>query len=219
MNVKTYKDMHIELLQRTKYPAETVAIALSLTMNNHEEYVPPLLTNKLGKYLLDADHTSPIEHVHYTFLLQGLSRSFLAQITRHRMGSFTSASQHYQDYRDYPYVVIDEDPNYSVAFNNAHAAYRALIDKGVPKEEARQVLPNAAAVNLLWSVNARGLVSFLKQRLCYRNVAEMQMFAERVLSLVKPTFPEVFNFVGPQCYMDGKCKQGRLKCDEGPWKN
>lgn len=218
MELKTYDQMTVELIQQSKYPAELVALALDLTMHSNEEHVPAVFTDRMGKFLLDAEHTSPLEHVHYTFLIQGVSRSFLAQITRHRMGSFTSASQHYQDYSDYPCIVEHPDPTYSIAFNNAYDTYNFLVNGKTPKEEARQVLPNAAAVNLLWSVNARGLVTFLKQRLCNRNVKEMRIFAQRVLSLAKESFPEVFKFIGPQCFMDGECKQGRLQCKEGAWK-
>lgn len=218
MKLQTYEDMSIEIMQRSKYPAEIIALALDLTMHSNEEHVPATFTYKLGKYLLDAEHTSPLEHVSYTFLLQGVSRSFLAQITRHRMGSFTSASQHYQNYQDYPCIVAEKSNELVYALNSSFEAYTNLIKLGEPKEEARQVLPNAAAVNLLWTVNARGLLTFLQQRLCYRNVKEMQMFAEQVLSLVLPTLPEIFTHVGPQCFT-GKCKQGHLKCTEGPWRN
>ncbi len=219
MKLKTYDQMIIELIQYSKYPAEIVALALDLTMHSNDEHMPAKFTNKMGKYLLDAEHTSPLEHAQYTFLIQGVSRSFLAQITRHRMGSFTSASQHYQDYEDYPCIVDTVGATYKIAFGNSYATYEFLKNDGVTREEARQVLPNAASVNLLWSVNARGLVTFLRQRLCHRNVKEMQIFAQRVLSLVTETFPELFKFVGPQCFMDKECKQGRLQCKEGKWKN
>ena len=218
MILKTYEDMVIELMQQPKYPAEIVALALDLTIHSHEEHTPAKFTSSLGKYLIEAEHTSPLEHVHYTFLIQGVSRSFLAQITRHRMGSFTSASQHYQDYSEYPCIVDKANRFITDVLKMSYKGYEVLLNQELlPREEARQVLPNASAVNLLWSVNARGLITFLKQRLCYRNVKEMQIFAERVLLLVKPTFPEIFNHIGPQCFMD-KCKQGKLKCTEGPWK-
>lgn len=218
MILKTYDDMTVELMQQPKYPAEILALALDLTMKSDPEHVPAKLTHRLGKYLLDADHTSPLEHIHYTFLIQGVSRSFLAQITRHRMGSFTSASQHYQDYSEYP-CIVDNAGNaiQEVALAHSVNIYTDLVKHGMAKEEARQVLPNAASVNLLWSVNARGLLTFLKQRLCYRNVKEMQLFAERVLSLVRPTFPEIFNYVSPQCGDKAGCRQGKMQCKVGPW--
>jgi len=208
--------MTIELMQQPKYPAEIIAIALNLTMKSDPTFVPAKFTEKLGKFLLDADHTSPLEHINYTILIQNVSRSFLAQITRHRMGSFTSASQHYQYYDDYPVIMEKYKEEMEFACQTAFTIYRSLVDKGVRKEEARQVLPNAAAVNLLWTVNARSLINFFRQRLCLRNVKEMRMFAQRLLSLAEPTFPELFKHVGPQCY-EGKCKQGKMSCGIGPW--
>ena len=216
MKIQTYEGMTIEIVQETKYPAEVIALALSLTMRSDPGHIPAKFTSKLGKFLLDADHTSPLEHAHYTFLIQGVSRSFLAQITRHRMGSFTSASQHYQNYEDYPAIIAGNSQLFESSLNDSYSSYLDLIDAGVLKEEARQVLPNACAVNLLWSVNARSLITFLRQRLCYRNVKEMQIFAGKVLSLAKTSFPEVFNYVGPQCFEE-RCKQGKMKCNVGPW--
>jgi thymidylate synthase (FAD) len=141
------------------------------------------------------------------------------------MASYTSGSQHYQDYSEYPCVVHPEflkDISFvnflDVSLGNSFGEYNYLITQhGVPPQEARQVLPNAAAVNILWTINARSLVNFLKLRLCYRNVSEMQLFAERALSLARIHFPALFNNVGPQCFM-GKCKQGKMKCSTGPWK-
>ncbi len=220
MKLQIYTDMIIEIMQQPKYPAEIVANALALTMHSDPERLPPKFTPKLGKFLIEAEHMSPTEHLNYTFLIQGVSRSFLAQITRHRIGSFTSASQHYQDYQTYPCIV---SPGQMLekslsTLSQAYHAYEYLMEEGVPKEEARQVLPNAASVNLLWTVNARAIITFLRQRLCLRNVMEMRIFAYRLLSLVKPTFPELFDHVGPQCFM-GDCMQGRMKCEVGPWVN
>ena len=215
--IKTYKSMTVELMQSTPYPAEMVALAQSITMKQESTDAIPLMTTKKIKFLLDAEHHSLLEHVIYTFLIQGVSRSFLAQITRQRTASPTSGSQHYQDYSDYPCAVQD---NTNSVMNASLAAsfesYKILVDEGMPKEEARQVLPNAATVNYLWTIDARNLMYFLRQRLCYRNVSEMQIFAERVLSLVRSHFPELFYLVGPQCFM-GDCKQGFLQCGRGPW--
>ena len=170
-----------------------------------------------AEYLLKADHTSPLEHIVYSFLIQGVSRSFLAQITRHRMSSFTSASQHYQQYGNYPCIV--KDPSNKVMHESllqSYVHYHQLVEEGMDIWEARQCLPNAAAVNIFWTVNARSLVNFLRQRLCHRNVPEMREFANKVLNIVTYHFPELFECVGPQCFED-TCKQGRLKCSTGPW--
>ncbi len=219
MKVQSYKDMTVELMHATEYPAEVVGLALSITMKSDPASEIKPLSLERAKFILDADHTSVLEHINYCFLLQGISRSLLAQLTRHRMSSFTSGSQHYQDYSDYPMSVhpaLQEEPVVVTALENAMYAYQSTLAFTKAPEEARQVLPNAATVTVLWTVNARSLVNFLKLRLCYRNVTEMRLFAERVRKLLVAHFPELFEHVGPQCFME-TCKQGPMTCGMGPW--
>jgi len=185
---------------------------------------------KTLKFVVDAGHTSVLEHVQIVFALESVSRSFLAQITRHRMGSFTSASQHYADYRDMPTVVhpdyVDEfteqvyqtdDPDLVIGLSALEVAmvdYVQMIKNGVPAEEARQILPNAAAVNIIWTVNARSLLNFFEQRLCKRNVAEMQIVAQKIWAEVYNYWPEFAELCGPYCYPTGECNQRKMGCGE-----
>ena len=134
------------------------------------------------------------------------------------MSSFTSASQHYQDYSDYPCIVAPNLTEHEVvkdALQYAFRVYGGLMQTNA-KEEARQVLPNAAAVSLLWTINARSLINFLRHRLCNRNVLEMRIFANHIHWLGSMHFPELFMHVGPQCVMD-ECKQGKLQCKAKRW--
>jgi thymidylate synthase (FAD) len=105
-----------------------------------------------------------------------------------------------------------------MALETALLAYKELVDDlGVPPEEARQVLPNAAAVNLIWTVNARALANFFEQRLCHRNVEEMQVIAGKILDQVYETWFDYAACVGPTCYTQRKCNQGAMSCGE-PYK-
>jgi len=219
--IKPYQDMTVEILQATENPAAQVGIALAITMKSDPNHIPNPMSETLGGNIIKCRHTSLFEHVHYTFLIQNVSRSFLAQITRQRTAHPTSGSQHYQNYEDYPLMVRDDMMGDlpRLALESSVSLYKDLVDDGYPKEEARQVLPNACAVNYLWTIDARNLMFFLMERCCNRNVTEMRIFAQRVLSLAKDHFPEVFNHVGPQCFMD-QCEQHRLnmQCKEKTWK-
>lgn len=221
--LKSYEEMKIEMIEASPNPAAKVGLALSITMKQDPESTIHPVSKKKSKYLLDAEHSSVFEHVIYTFLIQNVSRSFLAQITRQRTASPTSGSQHYQDYEDYDCMVhedmLGDFPR--LAIEDSVGAYAHLTENGCPKEEARQVLPNACATNYLWTIDARNLMFFLRQRCCNRNVTEMRIFANRVLSLVEEHFPSLFKNVGPQCFMDkayGGCKQGPMACSETYWK-
>ncbi len=217
--IHDYTDMEVGLLHATPNPAAHVGIALSITMKKDPLAKPKVVSEGLCGKLMRAEHSSLFEHVVYSFLIEGVSRSFLAQITRQRTASPTSGSQHYQIYSAYPMAV---DKRYSNTLESSLDfsldEYDRAIKNGVPREEARQVLPGACTVNYMWTIDARNLMFFLRQRLCNRNVKEMRVFAHKVLSLVKHHFPELFNNVGPQCYQ-GKCHQAELnmQCEAKRW--
>jgi thymidylate synthase (FAD) len=101
------------------------------------------------------------------------------------------------------------------SFDKSMEVYEYLIDTlSIKPEEARQVLPNACTVNFMWTINARSLVEFLNKRMCKRNVEEMRVFADKLYTLCMEWFPELFQHVGPQCKMLGRCRQGRMRAEE-----
>ena len=65
-------------------------------------------TAKFLTMLSDLGHASPIEHASFTFGIEGVSRTLLAQITRHRIASFSVQSQRYVRLDDFRYVVPPE---------------------------------------------------------------------------------------------------------------
>lgn len=170
-------------------------------------------------YLIGANHGNPLEHVTFQFQIEGVSRAFLAQITRHRMGSFTTSSQHYQDYRDYPLVMSSELQHVlaniaSTELDKIYELYARLVDEfHIKPEEARQILPNAAAVNIIWSVNARSLQNFLNLRMCNRNVMEMRIFAYKIYKLVQLYWPDYTDCLGADCVVSD-CRQGKMMCEQ-----
>jgi len=174
--------------------------------------------NKLTKTLLEMGHESVFEHFVYTFLFEGVSRSFLAQITRHRLASFTASSQHWINYdaENLSYVTpieiieadIDAQSFYHEAQQTAIDNYLYLKDKlKVKHEVARQVLTNATRLNLLMTANAREWKWILNQRLCLRNTSETLYVAGCVYKLLKETAPEIFPILGPDCVTNNKCRQ------------
>ena len=216
----TYYDLEIEVIQETLHPTWLIAKACAMTQKQDLVNVSGSKNHgNLIKYLFTANHTSPFEHAYITFLISNVSRSFLAQITRHRMGSFTSASQHYQRYDNYPNILDPQmlDMEEVVQFlDQADEMYSHLIANTVPKEEARQILPNAKAVKILWTLNARSLINFFNQRLCKRNVKEMLNFAQQLLLVCIDWFPDLFKHAGPDCTKTGSngyCTQGHMQAD------
>ena len=219
MSIQTYYDMKVVQLRSTYEPQQLIQLAADTT----QKRVTPTTTEeiKINKSLIEtllkARHTSLFEHASISFGIEGISRSLLLQLTRHRISSYTVSSQHYQDYSDYPLSISSKSywhykDLYSDAFQTAVSYYNKLLMHGVPKEEARQVLPEAMTCNLIWTINARSLFHFLNLRLCIRNISEMQIFAKHVLAISSKWWPELFDLCGPDCELIGECTQGAMSC-------
>ena len=209
--------MEVKVNWATPNPGKEIREALTNTMYDLTKLpiADETISGKMIGFLFKAEHSSVMEHAVLSFTVKGASRSWLAQITRHRMASMTSSSQHYQNYQGYPFVVHKDLVNlYPVrgSLINTGGNYKDLLELGVPKEEARQILPNAAAVNFKWTINARSLQNFMRLRMCLRNVEEIRVFCDKVFSLVQEWWPEYASVLGPPCYIDGKCNQSFMTC-------
>lgn len=170
----------------------------------------------LIKFLYTADHRSPLEHASMSLHLLGVSRAFMAQITRHRLASYTCSSQHYQDYSDYPVAPLYCEPypkDMRLSIEEAVRTYSSSVQKGMPKDCARMVLPEGMTVNMLITANAREWAEIAHQRLCKRNTYETLAIARAIKEKLDAWFPELFTLVGPECF-EGGCKQGPMSCGE-----
>jgi len=134
--------------------------------------------DRLIRHIVTSGHTSTLEHIHFVFVLEGVSRSLLAQLTRHRHLSFSVQSQRYVKFGssdksggfDYvwPETIADQPQEvwdvYSDFMKEVQNIYDSLRKLGVPAEDARMVLPNAATCNLVMSGNLRSLLDFYSKR-------------------------------------------------------
>ena len=202
------------LLWATAHPANVVALAAQQTMKKDPEQLKD--PSSLLSFLISADHLTPVEHTVICFRVSDVSRACFDQLVRHRVASYTSSSQHYQNYMSYdcfvhPDMVEDE---YVIATHEAACGqYAIAIQNGVAKEEARMLLPMSIGVNAIVTMNSRSLINFLQLRLCQRNVLEMRMLAAQVYTMCRDWFPELFSMIGPYCFMNnGRCNQGRMTC-------
>lgn len=222
MNLLTYNDMKLTCWRATAGPFGLLKQAAKLTMTTSALIEDRVYTEeeqiKFLKFIIQAEHTSILEHVVWTIYAENISRSLLAQLTRHRIASFTSASQHYSDYSDMPFVVSEKAKQVMMIHECLYTSslgYKLMLEDNIlPREEARQVLPNASAVNLMMTINARSLLNFIKQRICRRNVEEMRIFADKLVELIGHTWPAFAKCLGPYCFYLGKCNQGKMSCNK-----
>ncbi len=105
--------MHVKLLAYTPDPERTVACAAKLCYAAADidavyDGLTPEKTERFLHMLNSLGHESPVEHASFTFGIEGVSRSLLAQITRHRIASFSVQSQRYVKESAFEFVTPPE---------------------------------------------------------------------------------------------------------------
>lgn len=218
--------MQVELLYHTPDPERAIATAARLCYapvgaSELMETMPPERVQSVLSTIMSSGHFSTLEHASYTFAIDGVSRALTHQLVRHRLASFNQQSQRYVKFKDGIEVVkpgsVSESPEASRVFDDAMAAaeeaYAALLELGVPAEDARFVLPNAAETKIVVTMNVRELLHFFSLRCCNRAQWEIRELALKMLELVKPTAPYVFMDAGAPC-VSGTCPEGKMTCGE-----
>ena len=134
--------------------------------------------DRLFRHIFASKHTSTLEHISFTFAIEGVSRALLAQLTRHRVGfSFSVQSQRYvrmgsdDKIGGFDYVMPNsvkgstvKEALFRAAMRSHQEDYDALRAQGVPAEDARAVLPQATATNLVMTANLRSLLELYSKR-------------------------------------------------------
>jgi thymidylate synthase (FAD) len=165
---------------------------------------------------------SVIEHASFTFSIEDVSRAMTHQLVRHRLASYTQQSQRYVKYDTLKSYVtpptIANNPDAQKIFEGAleHVSnvYNKLLEMGIPKEDARYILPNAAKTNIVVTMNARELRHFFNLRCCARSQWELREVAIEMLRQVKRVAPSLFENAGPTCVELGYCPEGKMKPPE-----
>lgn len=165
----------------------------------------------LLNYLLRERHGTPFEMVQLKYRVKapiGVAREWF----RHRIGSFNETSTRYVtfekdyyvpedgDWREqvgkvghYEFSHLDDDDVralYVQSLETAFETYNTLVERGLAREVARNVLPLATFTQFIWSVNLRSLFNFLSLRTAPNALREIQVCARMVESLTETVVPE-----------------------------
>jgi len=193
--------MKVELIQKPNNPKDLINRIARICYNKHksEDY-----TKDITEDLFNRGHLSIFEHLHFTFYIEGISRVTSHQLVRHRLASYTQQSHRYSKAESYikPSTIADKpgfNKLYTMYLNNAFDLYEAMIEAGIPKEDARYILPQAVTTNLVMTMNARSLINFLQLRLCSRAQGEIRKLANEIYKLVVEVYPELFRLIKSVC--------------------
>ena len=215
--------MNVKLIGVTPNPEKIPAMAAALT---HSKTKPEELEKTSEKELLAVleqvmklGHTSVIEHTCFTFAISDVSRSLTHQLVRHRIASYAQQSQRYVNLKEPNYVIppsIGKKKDMKEAYRETMEViwkeYNKLLEMGIPAEDARYVLPNAACTNIMVTMNARSLLNFIELRCCLHAQWEIRALANQMLQEAKKVAPIIFKHAGPVCKTKQVCPEKKKDC-------
>lgn len=234
-------DMRVELLAYT--PNAESLIYAAFRQCYHAGFVadmwPRLLSGEISAekqadfitQVLASGHVSPIEHVSFTFAVEGVSRALTHQLVRHRLASYSQQSQRYVDGSNFDYILppaiaanSEAKERFERCMDELKACYKdikkSLEDAGrgdKAAEDARFVLPQAVETRIVFTMNCRNLIAFFEQRCCTRAQWEIREMANRCLKLCKEALPCVFGKAGAACERLGYCPESeKFTCGRYP---
>lgn len=224
------KKLKVELIRHTLAPQELISLGAKLcyskaTITDLKSRVEASDQSAFIERLLGMGHESVFEHACFTFGVEGVSRVLLAQLTRHRMASFSVQSQRYVSYeKGFGYIL---PPQIEALGPDAAAEFQRQMDQiqnwylewqrklgaegESSNEDARFVLPNACETRLLMTMNVRELRHFFSLRMCSRAQWEIREMASQMHRICLETAPALFADAGPAC-LRGRCSEGEKSC-------
>ena len=197
------KQLKVTLIAHTPDPEKTCALAArtcysALDCGGLRELVEEKDQTAFLKRIVASGHLSVLEHASFTFFVEGVSRALLAQVTRHRIASFSVQSQRYVSLAEgFGYIIppriraLGEDAVRE--FEGQMAQMQRWYGEWQEKlggsgegsnEDARFVLPNACETHITVTMNARELLHFFSLRCCNRAQWEIREMAVEMLMRV-----------------------------------
>jgi len=191
--------------------------------------------------VLSYGHESILEHINLTFAIEGISIVTLKQITRHRLMSFTVRSQRYIELDENEgYVIPDSikgkyvseiidteemfgenievvhnfEKEFKMLMRRAFWLYKKMVENGIPREDARFVLPQAVTTSMTVTMNMREFKHFMGLRMCQRAQWEIRELAwkmwEEVVKVEELKKILIWAKVAPRCIQLGYCPEREL---------
>lgn len=198
--------MNVSLIRCTENPDELAGLAAALCSGSKNP-------EKALHTALRSRHESIVEHACVTFLVEGVSRVLLAQITRHRLASFSVQSQRYTGVK--PVWIVPPQVaakgfklSYLDSCDRDYQLFCDMVRCGVPAEDARYLIPQGVACNLMLTMNLRELRHFFSLRCCNKAQWEIRALADEMLQLCYEKAPVIFAIAGPGC-VRGECPEAR----------
>jgi len=155
---------------------------------------------KLVKFLIKKGHGSVLEHICVSIYVKDVSRSFLAQLTRHRLVSYSVKSQHFVNHKNFKYKDLeiygdaweDNEEKYERLMKQINKIFINFVKNGIPHYIAREILPNACLTDIYITTNIREWRLIIGLRMTNNNTPEIRDWARTLLLELYNLMPELF---------------------------
>ncbi|WP_368501494.1 FAD-dependent thymidylate synthase [Phascolarctobacterium sp.] len=216
--------MHVKLVRHTPEPERTVAMSARLCYSpigaaQLEERISDEQAANLVRKLVSMGHLSTLEHVTFTFAIEGVSRVLTHQLVRHRIASYSQQSQRYVKEHAFETILppsiaanAEAQAKFAALMEEIQSLYNEFTEAGIPAEDARYILPNATETKIVCTFNARSLLNFFSLRCCTRAQWEIRALANKMLAECQKVAPVIFENAGPTCVSEGVCHEGAMSC-------
>jgi len=151
----------------------------------------------IGK-LIKMGHDSPLEHACATFRIENCSRAMTHQLVRHRLMSVSQQSQRYVDEKGFGFVIPPTVPakfvdEFKADIEKIRQMYVKWRDKGLKREDARFVLPNACTSEIVVTANFREWRHIIRLRTSPKAQWEIKVACTEIFRILKQHAPACFS--------------------------
>lgn len=202
----------VRMLNEPSDPGEILRMACR--MNHPDEKNVPELAS-----LLHSDRPRELEQLSYSFSISNITLSGITHLVRHRMQSVLIPS--IRGIAHSRFVIPDTIKNDAASF----AIYKSVLEQANDRmklmcknDKLRQYhyyyALSGNVMDLMTTMNARELCHFMKLRTCNRAQWEIRKISVEMLRYLRLSFPELFGYFGPSCFVDGQCPEGAMTCGQ-----
>lgn len=189
-------DLQVELVAMTPQPQSVIEQA-GRTCYLSFERIGASSAEDFIRRLIKMGHVSPLEHASATFRIRNGSRAMTHQLVRHRLMSVSQQSQRYVDEQGFTYVVPESLPrqfveDYHNDMSIIQQMYSKWRDRGLKKEDARFVLPNACTSEIVVTANFRQWRHIFSLRISPKAQWEIRKACRLILDVLRQHAPACF---------------------------
>jgi thymidylate synthase (FAD) len=204
--------MHVELLNKENKAAELWerwGRQADITHNNENT---DEARERIAKRCLNSFHWGQSENIYFDFKVDDVSVGmFMPQLLHHTIGVSHGIKSYRIPRSNIKFIVPNSikgtylEKIYEDYFVKSIKLYEEALAQNISAEEARSCLPLGIATSLIWCADIEAIQRLCQDRLCNRADKEIHKFALWIRKEMLSIIPELDKFLGPKCYVYGKC--------------